>query len=64
MFPEVDRILHPNNIHLVVRVLVLQMLHNIEFYLGLVSEFLLVSDDFDGHNLLGFVVHALKRLAK
>lgn len=52
-----------NIIH-VVRIIVAQMQKNLKLYLGLVFEFLLVSNNFHSHNLASLVVNAAKRLTK
>ena len=64
MLSEVNRVFHSDNVKLVVGVVVLQVLHNVQFNLRLVFEFLFVSDDLDRYNFASLVVLAFKRLSK
>jgi hypothetical protein len=52
-------VLDADDVVLVLRVLFLQMQHDVQFYLSLMLEFLLVSDDFDCDGLARLVVQTL-----
>lgn len=52
-------VLDADDVVLVLRVLFLQVQHDVQFYLSLMLEFLLVSDDFDCDGLARLVVQTL-----
>jgi hypothetical protein len=56
MFPKIAVILNPNNIVLVMRILISQVGHYIQFYGGLMSKFLIIPDDFDSDYLTSLMV--------
>lgn len=64
MLPEVTRVLNSDDVHLIVRVVVTQVRHDIELDLGLVLEFLFVPYYFDCYYFACFVVFAFDCLPK
>lgn len=64
VLPEVDAVLHPDDVHLVVWVILLQVLHDVELNLGLMSEFLFVPNDFNSDYLTCLVVFAFQSLSE
>ena len=64
MTPEVTMILDANNVMLVVRVLMFQVLHYIQFYGSLMGIFLLVPDYLYCDGLFRLVVITFNGLAK
>ena len=64
MLAEHTIIFDPNNIILVVLVMVVQIFENLQLNSCLVLEFFLISDDLDSHHLLSLVIEALDSLSK
>ena len=64
VFPKHARVLHSNDVHLVVGVILLQMLDYIQFDLRLMLEFVFVSDYLDCDNFLSLMVKAFESLAE
>lgn len=55
---------HPDDVVLVLLVVVVQVLQDLQLHACLVLEFLLVPDDFNGHHFVGLVVKALQSLSE
>ena len=60
MLSEYDIVLHVNDVHGIVRVVVFEVLEDLELDTGLIVVLLLVLDDLKGDVLLAFVVEALE----
>ena len=59
MLPENHVVFHMDNVHGVIRVVVFQVLQNLEFYTCLIVVLLLVLDNFYSDKLLSLVIEAL-----
>ena len=64
MLPKVARVLNPNDVHLVIGVVIPQVRHYVQLDLRLVLKLLLVPDDFDGNKLASLVILALDGLTE
>lgn len=64
MLPEHAVVFDSDDVVRVIRVILFQVEQDLQLDPGLVLEFLLVPDDFDGHDLAGLVVDALQGLSE
>jgi hypothetical protein len=64
VLPKITRVLDSNDVHLIVRVVVAQVSHNIELHLSLMFKFILISDNLDCNYFACFVIFAFDRLAE
>ena len=64
MLSEDHVVFHSDNVVLIVRVMLIQILYNLKFHACLVLELLLISDYFYCNVLLSCVVQALYSLPK
>ena len=64
MLPKITRVLDPNDVHLVVRVVVAQVSYYVELHLSLMFEFILIPDNFDCDYFACFVIFALDSLTE
>ena len=64
MLSKIAGILHSNDIHLIMWVLIFQVLDNVQLYLRLMSEFFFISDNFDGHDLSSLMINTFDCLSE
>lgn len=64
MVSEHNVVFYSHNVVLIIRVIHLQVLQDLHFYLSLVLEFLLVSDDLESDELFVFMIKHLDGLPK
>lgn len=64
MLPEIAGVLDPDDVHLIVGVVVSQVSHDVQLNLRLVLELLLVSNDLDRHQFACLVISAFQGLAE
>ena len=64
MFPEEKTVFNPNNIVLVILIVVFQVLQNLQFHLSLVLELFLVPDNLECDSLACFMIVALNSLSE